>query len=122
MPVSRRVLPTPDGAFLLSESEGQLSIGPLSGGAGEMLARSVAHGMWSPVSGGACVLNFATSPAFVVECIHVASKKTVRVASLGEWPRVYGPPGFTVSPDGKWIFYSRVDQLESNIMLADGVF
>jgi hypothetical protein len=41
-----------------------------------------------------------------------------RVATL-ERAIKQGPPGLEVSPDGRWLLYTRVDQSGSDIMLMD---
>ena len=87
-------------------------------GPGEMLVRGVAHGNWAAAPGGLCYLRYSPAASFGVECLNLHTGQEKRVASLGTWPRVYGPPAFAVSADGKWVFYGRTDQLESNIMLA----
>jgi hypothetical protein len=113
-----RLLPSDDGKAFLSEQDGSLwRTG--NGKPGERIASAIIPGMWSPAPGGACYLRRERGGSFHVDCVSFASRSVRRVASLGSWPGVYGPPGFTVSPDGKWIFYQRVDQLESNIMLAE---
>ena len=114
------VLPSRDQQHFLYERGESLWIQPRTGGMAREIARPVAHGMWAPDRRGACYLNYMAA-AFFVDCVDVASRVRRRAASLGYWPRVYGPPGFAVSADGKWIFYQRVDQLESNVMLSDGL-
>jgi hypothetical protein len=41
-----------------------------------------------------------------------------RVATL-ERAIKQGPPGLTVSPDGRWLLYTRIDQSGSDIMLME---
>jgi hypothetical protein len=115
------LLPSSDGKDFLFERAEALWRTGRNGGTPQKIADGIAHGMWTRVPGGACFLNYATASGFSVDCALFSRKEITSVASLGSWPRVYGPPGFASSPDGKWIFYGRVDQLESNIMLAEGL-
>ena len=113
--------PTDDGKDFLYEQDDSLWRRTRDGRTGELIAQDVLHGMWSPAKGGVCYLSYGLAASFNVNCVDLTSRAVRRVASLGSWPKVYGPPGFAISPDGKWIFYQRADQLESNIMFSEAV-
>src|SRR5262249_34848023 len=55
---------------------------------------------------------------WAVRLFNPSTRKTKRVAFLNEPPLV-GPPGLSVSPDGRWLLYSQIDRLVSDIVLVD---
>jgi hypothetical protein len=53
--------------------------------------------------------------------INFFSFATRRVKQIGvlEKDPLQGPPGLTVSPDGRWILFAQADQSISDIMLVE---
>jgi len=76
-------------------------------------------GDWAVVPGGICFLNRTAVPRPVIELFSVADNKRVRIATLEKEATTGGPWGFAVSPDGQWVLYKRVDQLDNEIMLVE---
>jgi Tol biopolymer transport system component len=112
------VIPTPDGSQLVLERDESLWLrGLTESGPGRQIVRSVEHGNWTTIPNGVCCLR-RTGISVIVECLNLHSREVKRLATLAPWPRVYGPPAFAVSPEGKWVIYGRTDHLESNIMRA----
>ena len=62
----------------------------------------------SPRSGARAAINFFSFARRLVTQIGVLEKDPLQ-----------GPPGLTVSPDGRWVLYAQADQSISDIMLVD---
>ena len=56
---------------------------------------------------------------YTIKFFDFRSGHVVPVFTLEREP-VLGPPGLDVSPDGRWILYTQVDQKVSNITLVEG--
>ena len=111
-------MPTADGShFILERDESLWLRGIREEGPGELIVRSVEHGNWTTIPNGVCYLRRDTT-SVNVECLNLRTRVLRSLASFAGWPRVYGPPAFAVSPEGKWVMYGRTDHLESNIMRA----
>jgi Tol biopolymer transport system component len=112
------VRPTADGSQLVLERDESLWLrGLTESSPGEQIVRSVEHGNWTTTPNGVCYLR-RTATSVTVECLNLQSREVRQLVSVAPWPRVYGPPAFAVSPQGKWVIYGRTDHLESNIMRA----
>jgi hypothetical protein len=46
-----------------------------------------------------------------------STKKVRRIVTLNKPPATWG--GLSLSPDGKWLVYSQVDNIPSDIMLVE---
>jgi Tol biopolymer transport system component len=55
-----------------------------------------------------------------VEAYNVATGAITTIADLGEGTRLGGYGRHTVSPDGRWIVYTREDGVGSDILMVDG--
>jgi Tol biopolymer transport system component/DNA-binding winged helix-turn-helix (wHTH) protein len=94
---------------------------PAAGGEEELVT---AHGharFWGIYDKGACLMN-PLADEVTVECFAFGSR---RLSLLTRFPngghvRPTGP-SFAVSPDGKWILYSRVEREEADLMLVDNL-
>jgi len=73
---------------------------------------------WRVFPKGIYFVDGATTPASV-RFLDFATARVKTITSLDLGSSVTGPWGFDVSPDGKWILYKRVDQIESDIMLVE---
>ena len=73
---------------------------------------------WRLFPKGIYFVDGSTTPARV-RFLDFATERVNTITSLDLGSSVTGPWGFDVSPDGKWILYKRVDQVESDIMLVE---
>jgi dipeptidyl aminopeptidase/acylaminoacyl peptidase len=64
------------------------------------------------------LLDRSTSPA-KFEVFDLSTHKQTRLGVVDTGPPANAPPGFDVSPDGRTVIYTRVDALESDIMLVE---
>jgi len=64
------------------------------------------------------LLDSSTSPA-KFEVFDLSTHKQTRLGVVDTGPPANGPTGFDVSPDGRTVIYTRVDALESDIMLVE---
>ncbi|PYV25321.1 MAG: hypothetical protein DMG24_09330 [Acidobacteria bacterium] len=73
---------------------------------------------WALVSHGICLINPGATPA-TIDFFEFASKRLKHLTAVDLGPSANAGSGFAVSPDGKWVLYTRVDQLDSDIMLVE---
>ena len=66
---------------------------------------------------GIYLVDVSTTPA-QVKVFDFATKKSKNITHLDLGPRM-PPQGFDMSPDEKWILYTRVDELDSDIILVE---
>ena len=64
------------------------------------------------------LLDSSTSPA-KFEVLSLSTHKQTRLGVVDTGPPAFVAAGFDISPDGRTIIYSRVDSLESDIMLVE---
>ena len=73
---------------------------------------------WRLLPGGICFVNSRATPAelrfldFATNHVRLVSRVDLGISAPGGG-------AFTVSPDGKWVLYGRVDALDSDIMLLE---
>jgi Tol biopolymer transport system component len=87
---------------------------PLSGGAPEKLFVGVANAAFDVVAGGIYYLDRSTKVARVAYYDFATRRSTVVADDLGPVT-----PGLTASPDGRVIFFSRVDSSADELMLVE---
>jgi Tol biopolymer transport system component len=89
---------------------------PVSGGEESQVLPSVPGRAFCPVNDG---IYFIPAPGpdgkFPIQFLSFATAKVKTVAPMS------GPPidGLSVSPDGRWILYSQIDQVGSDLMLVE---
>jgi Tol biopolymer transport system component len=92
-------------------------VNPIGGEAFRILAFGPAR--WRFFRNGICFMDESTRPA-QLKLLDLSSGKTTPFGTVD-----LGPPtentglGFDVSPDGKWVLYTRVDGLGSDLMVVD---
>jgi Tol biopolymer transport system component len=74
---------------------------------------------WVVVEKGIYFAVAETATRSVVEFFSFATGRVERRVATLERAIKQGPPGLEVSPDGRWLLYTRVDQSGSDIMLMD---
>ena len=85
-------------------------------GSEHVLADKVGKGLWAPSGEGICYMSVHDGS---YSLMYTDGRKESLLARLGTWPEVYGPQSMAVSPDRKWVYYQRVDQLNSDVMIGD---
>jgi hypothetical protein len=107
---------SPDGKSLyVWRREGATSKMPLQGG---NAGPGVPDHRWQKItSTGIYLVDESTTPV-QVKLFDFATKKSKSISHIDLGP---GIPlqGFDMSPDEKWILYTRVDELDSDIMLVE---
>jgi Tol biopolymer transport system component/DNA-binding winged helix-turn-helix (wHTH) protein len=91
---------------------------PLSGGQETLVLDQPAggfYGYWDLVDNGICYYNVGTKD---IEFFEFATKHVRRVATPLE-PPIRANPGFSVSPDHRWILFAQKDQSNADIMLVE---
>ncbi|MBL8207069.1 MAG: PD40 domain-containing protein [Blastocatellia bacterium] len=88
-------------------------------GAETRVIDGVEWGYWAVTAQGLCFLNRKTTPQFTIELFDFATQQVRRLANVEKDPNIISPPGFAVSPDGRWILYKRIDQHDNEIMLVE---
>jgi Tol biopolymer transport system component len=71
---------------------------------------------WALASDGIYFLDRRAQPV-AINFFEFSTKKIRQIATLNKPPIEWG--GLSLSPDGKWLAYSQVDDTPSDIMLVD---
>ena len=88
---------------------------PVAGGEETPVIEQLAGwGYWGLTQKG---IYFYDAGPKAIEFYSFATRKVARVITPEKGP-AYGYPGFSVSPDGRWILYTQVDTDSSNIMVV----
>jgi len=69
-------------------------------------------------AGGICYINLQKSPP-ELDQLDYATERVSRVGTIDLGNLTTGSFGVSVSPDEKWLLYSRLDHAESNIVLVE---
>jgi len=109
-----------DGRWLYYWKVGAVWRRPLGGGAEERVLEHGRWGNWVLRNEGIYMLTDAPPTGRVIGLFGFASGRLERLRTLEKWPEVGYPPAFDVSPDGLWMLYGRVDQVDNDIMLVEG--
>jgi Tol biopolymer transport system component len=91
---------------------------PVAGGEEVQVLDQVQSGQWAVTEQGIYFVNQKAAPRPTIEFFSFATARTARIA-VTEKSVPLAPPGFTVSPDGRWILLVQDDQSESDIMLME---
>ena len=75
-------------------------------------------GYWAVVDRGIYFIDPATKPRATLKLFSFTSRRVMQIAAIEKKPYP-GVPGFAVSPDGRWILFTQLDQSGSDIMLVE---
>ena len=103
---------------------------PVGGNSPRLVLKPVRIYEWTTWGDDVVYLQHSEA-ATTIEMLHVASGQTRRLATLARMPAPYAgraedgwvPPltSLSVSPDGRWIAYSLLDRVGSDVMLVSSV-
>ena len=115
----REAFEAPDGKCLYYAKLGVAGIWrvPVDGGEETQVLDRGLQSYWTLASQGIYVRTWRPPLAAVIEFYSFATGRLARVAEL---PKARGYTlGLSVSPDDKWILYSQLDRLDSDLMLVE---
>ena len=75
-------------------------------------------GAWAVVDGGIYFINPEAKPRATIEFFSFATRRITRIALLEREP-VKWFSNLAISPDGRWILYTQLDQGGNDIMLVE---
>lgn len=118
----REALESPDGKFVYyaKSSGGMGSIWRISveGGEETRVLDQASQGNWALLKQGIYFVTPEPKSGPVIQFFSFATRQATPVAVL-EKRLIQGPPGFAVSPDGRWLIWSQLDQIGSDIMRVE---
>jgi eukaryotic-like serine/threonine-protein kinase len=91
---------------------------PMDGGEEARILMEGEFPDWALLPGGICLFKPTANPA-TIDFFDFATQRLRHLSTVDTGYSVPGPRGFAVSPDGKWVLYTRVDQLDSDIVLVE---
>jgi Tol biopolymer transport system component/predicted Ser/Thr protein kinase len=119
-----RACESPDGKYLyyskFIDTSGLWRI-PVEGGEESLILDQLQAGYWEAwvvVNEGIYFIDPETKPHATIKFFSFASHRVRQITAIEKKPRPKGP-SLAVSPDGRWILYSQLDQSGSDIMLVE---
>ncbi|MEW5979971.1 MAG: winged helix-turn-helix domain-containing protein [Acidobacteriota bacterium] len=91
---------------------------PVEGGEETRIIDKTSVGYWGLSREGVCFLNAEGDLPFAFEFLSFRDGSRRKFGSLEREP-LWNSPSFTVSPDGKWILYTKRPNEESDLMLIE---
>ena len=107
-----------DGKSVFYERNNRIWQGDLSGNRATRVMDSPGWQRWRPCGTAICILNEDVRPAqfYVFDPVMRSSAHSFTLP-IGAPP--HAASGFDVSPDRRWLIYTRVDSMQSDIILVD---
>jgi hypothetical protein len=110
-----------DGRLYYAKGDGKVEIRVVSNNGAEdraVTGMPTLGGMtdWALGKEGIFFLDQGAAPA-TIKLFYLGTKKIRQIATLTKLPQIWG--GFCVSPDGKWLAYTQVDDTPADIMLVE---
>jgi Tol biopolymer transport system component len=116
---------SPDGRLLYYTKVPEAGPGlwrvPSGGGEEVRVLEAVRFGYWAVARGGIYFVDFdvpADAPR-PVKFFSVQSRDVAQVGTVENTVSWTNTPGFTVSPDGRWLLYSSLESSDADLMLVD---
>ena len=107
-----------DGRSLYYFRENAVWKSDLNGGNEIRLIEASGFQNWRVCGKDICVLNKSAAPAGqFIRYNPITRNKQIKQLDVG--PRVDASQGMSVSPDGRWVVYTRADSLQSDIMMIE---
>ncbi len=101
------------------EEDGGIWRMPIEGGEEVRVLENAWTVYWRVWQQGICFLDRSVASHPAIKFFDLIHAKTSLIAILEKEPNAPGGGGLAVSPDGRWILYKRVDQIDCEIMLVE---
>lgn len=110
-----------DGKFFYFQRGFELWRVPLAGGEETQvpLKKSILARKWTITDQGVYFVANDTVSHQVIEFFSFATEKASRIFSPEKEMVPWGPPDLAVSPDGRWLLFTQIDQKSSDIMRVE---
>ena len=93
---------------------------PVAGGEETRVLDWGGEGGWALTNQGICFFDFSGSTGATLKFYNFATGKATHLREFSKGTQVdRGSSSLTVSPDGRWILYTQLDQSSSNLMLVE---
>jgi Tol biopolymer transport system component len=105
--------------FAQGDADSEIRVVSSSGGEHRRLAGmpNVKNGTdWALARDGIFFLDLRVQPV-TINFFEFSTKEIRQIVTLNKPPTIWG--GLSLSPDGKWLAYSQVDDVPSDIMLVE---
>ena len=77
-------------------------------------------GYWAVADRGIYFINSESKPLATIEFFSFATTRVTRIATIEKEP-INTASNLAISPDGRWILYTQLDQSDSDIMLVENL-
>jgi Tol biopolymer transport system component len=95
---------------------------PVEGGEESLILDQLQAGYWEAwavVDRGIYFINPESKPHATIDFFSFATRRVTRIASLEKPVSILAISTLVISPDGRWILYTQLDQSGSDIMLVE---
>jgi hypothetical protein len=113
------IVEAPDGNFLYYSRDGAVFRSTLSGENEIRVIDVEDYQAWRLCGNKICVLrrSFSGPSSHLIRYAPSTRRSQTRLLDAG--PRLDASTGLDISPDGRWVVYSRADSVESDIMMVE---
>jgi hypothetical protein len=93
---------------------------PVEGGEEAQVLDASNQGGWAVIEQGLFLLTTRGTSGPVIQFFRPSTRQLTEVITLPKETKIYPTtPHFAVSPDGRWILYTQVDSIESDLTLVE---
>jgi Tol biopolymer transport system component/DNA-binding winged helix-turn-helix (wHTH) protein len=91
---------------------------PVAGGEETLVVERTSVGYWGLLNDGLCYLDPSGDLPFSIQYLNFATGHNTRIGSIDKEP-IWNYSNFAVSPDGRWILYTKRPREERDLMLVE---
>jgi hypothetical protein len=92
---------------------------PVAGGEETQVLDRVGWDLWALTRQGICFFDLTDSTRPALKFYSFSTGKVALIRGFSKNTPATGGTALTVSPDGRWILYTQLDQSGSNLMLVE---
>jgi Tol biopolymer transport system component len=116
---------SPDGRLIYYTKVPEIGPGlwsvPTGGGQEERVLESARFGYWAVARRGIYFIDFdvASEAPRPVSFLNFESRQVTQVGTVEKTVSWTNTPGFAISPDGRWLLYTSLENTDADLMLVD---